>query len=358
MATVTVSTDDLMQEVAELSQRLTDLKPGVSAEPTCQKCWYPATAHRNNTVKGCKRKDKMEIEQFTRRLLEQRNNLVEMIKAAKGEQADEQELEQLRATVKHQNKEMEAARERIKSLVATREVLQQLMRSANNAYRVFSTGGTVEEMRKVFEHLDELMADMNVDTKSQSSSGTEDDDDDDGGGTDDPGGTWDHTAELTWPTGRNIGPINVDAQYPSSGHLGTTSTHGESAQKSNNAGKAPSGGDDGSTRKKTVTFALYPPTLRSNDGQSSDSSTRSVFDIPGSNPIRVTAPAAPAAPSAPSYSSILSNPPPVPPMRPRVPGYKDYPGVMLLHERGGTMAGGTPDGDKVIKGTKLVKTVI
>ena len=42
---------------------------------------------RETTLLRDVKRDKIEIEQFTRRLLEQRNNLVEMIKAAKGERA-------------------------------------------------------------------------------------------------------------------------------------------------------------------------------------------------------------------------------------------------------------------------------
>ena len=353
MSTITVSTDDLMGEVAELSQKLTELKPGVAAEQVCGKCWYPASEHKNRSVKGCKSKQKRGIEEFTRWLLAQRNHLVEMIKAAKGEQLHDDEIEQLRATVKYQNGELEAAKQKIHRLTATKEVLQQLIRSTNNAFRVFSTGGSVDEMRELFEKADELMADLNMDIKSKSSS-SEDDDDDDPGDTEDTGGHWDHSAELTWPTNTNIGPALINAQYPnpSPGTQGATSHHVEDRQQQNDAGNR-------SPIRKTVTFALHPPSLQNTGGQSvsqshqSTTTGQSVYDVQNttryaSNTPGVTPPT--------RQSSILSNPPPVTPLRPRVPGYKDYPGVVLLHERGGTVCGGTPDGDKVIKGTKLVKT--
>ena len=299
----------------------------------------------------------MAIEPFTRRLLLIRNNLVEMIKAAKGEQVNEQENEQLKAAVKHLSKELEAAKEKIRGLVTSREMFQQLLKNTNDAYRVFSTGGSLEEMRKVFEHVDDLMADMNIETKAKSSSSDDDDDEDDGGGgvEEDPGGggAWDHSAELRWPTSSNIGPEIIHAQYPSSGSQNVTSHYAEDNQRQSDAGNR-------SPMKKTVTFALHPPSLQNLDGQSvshsvnqSSTAGQSVYDV--QNPIQYAS-NTPGV-RVPTRSSILSTPPPVAPLRPRVPGYKDYPGVVLLHERGGTVCGGTPNGDKVIKGSKLIKTV-
>ena len=361
MASVTVSTDDLAQEVVELSQKLTELKPGVAAENICPKCWRPASEHRTKSVKGCKSKDKMEIEQYTRMLLAQRNNLVEMIKAAKGERVNEDEIEQLRMTIKYQHQELEAAKEKITGLLTRREVLSQLLRSLNNAYRVYTTGGSLDEMRSVFEHVDELMVDLNLGTKSKSSS-SEEEEEDEGGGTpeDDSSGAWDYSASLRWPQSPNVGHAVNNVQYPSPGHHDATTRHGENRQQQNDAGNQSPTNSGAGARKKTVTFALYPsfqdPPSFQNDGQSncqadeSSGSGQSVFHVRGASPISNTPEVRPPT------SNILANPPPVAPLRPRVPGFKDYPGVVLLHERGGTIAGGTPDGDKVMKAVKLVKT--
>ena len=117
------------------------------------------------------------------------------------------------------------------------------------------------------------------------------------------------------------------------------------ADQIDDARESPSSGNDASTWKQTVTLAISRPTLQSKDSQSNDcnqssSPGRLVFDVQN----------APAAPYAPSVGGILSNPPPVPPVRPRVRGFRDYNSAVL---QGGTVAGGTPDGDKVIKGTQL-----
>ena len=60
MSTITVSTDDLMAEVAELSQKLTELKPGVAAEQVCGKCWYPASEHRTGQSRDVSQNRKKE----------------------------------------------------------------------------------------------------------------------------------------------------------------------------------------------------------------------------------------------------------------------------------------------------------
>ena len=144
-----------------------------------------------------------------------------MSASEKSERANENELEQLSLTVKYQNKEMAAARERMKGLVSTREVLQQLIRSTNNDYRVYSTGGSLEEMSKVFEQVDELVAGMSIDIRSQSSSVMASgvmikQEEDDGGGApdDDPGGTWEHSGQvgdMKSPTRKKVkaGPVRL-----------------------------------------------------------------------------------------------------------------------------------------------------
>ena len=109
------------------------------------------------------------------------------------------------------------------------------------------------------------------------------------------------------------------------------------ADQIDDARESPSSGNDASTSSQTVTLAISPPTLQGKDGQSRDS-----------NQIQSTI-NEPAAPQTPSVGGILSNPPPVPPMCPITPGFKDYPGV----EKGGTVAGGTPDGGKKFEGTEL-----
>ena len=148
-------------------------------------------------------KDEITTNGLLQEVAELSEQLNQIRKVAKGERANENELEQLSLTVKYQNKEMAAARERMKGLVSTREVLQQLIRSTNNDYRVYSTGGSLEEMSKVFEQVDELVAGMSIDEKSQSSSFMASDDmikqeEDDGGGApdDDPGGTWERSVDL------------------------------------------------------------------------------------------------------------------------------------------------------------------
>ena len=70
----TISTNQLLEEIADLSARLNQIRPGIGALVYCPRCWKPPYMHKGGTIKGCKSKDKWPVDQFTNDLLRQRNN--------------------------------------------------------------------------------------------------------------------------------------------------------------------------------------------------------------------------------------------------------------------------------------------
>ena len=351
-----VTTNELLQEIAELSERLNQLRPGVGSIQWCPKCWHSALSHKGGTTKGCKSKQKWAVEEFTRALLQQRNNLVAVIRAANTEAKQTDTIERLKATVERQEQAIESARERNRGLQASKEVIQGLLGSLNKSYLSFMTGGAIDDMKRIFAEVEELLTSLNAESKS--SSEAEDDGEDDG----DDGGDWDYSANLQWPPSNNTVVADDATLFPSSEstHI---SSHGEAGATANMAGA-----DSTGAKRKQVVFSLSPP---SSPSKSSSGHTTSPTGQ-RSNPLgqntgqasRISGGILRAPSSVNSVYSIqgqlqpqpqpVSQPAPAPPSSPEYPGLKDKPGVILMHSRGGSLCGGEADSNLVVKAPKLI----
>ena len=76
------------------------------------------------------------------------------------------------------------------------------------------TGGAIDDMKRIFAEVEELLTSLNAESKS--SSEAEDDGEDDG----DDGGDWDYSANLQWPPSNDTVVADVATLFPS-----TESTH-------------------------------------------------------------------------------------------------------------------------------------
>ena len=78
-STTAKTTNDLLQEIAALSDELDAQREGVGATDRCQRCWYPASHHASKSSRHCHRRDKMSGKPFIDSLLAQRNNLARVL---------------------------------------------------------------------------------------------------------------------------------------------------------------------------------------------------------------------------------------------------------------------------------------
>ena len=121
------TTNELLEEIADLSARLSQIRPGVGALVWCPRRWRPPSAHKGGTIKGCKSREKMPVDQFTNELLRQRNNIVSIIRAANTESRQTEAIDALQNTVERQAQTIESNQERLKSLQDTKEVILQYL---------------------------------------------------------------------------------------------------------------------------------------------------------------------------------------------------------------------------------------
>ena len=355
-----VTTNELLQEIADLSARISQLRPGVSATIWCPKCWRPPSQHKGGSIKGCKSKTKMPVDQFTRELLQQRNNLVRCIRSADTEGKQSEAIDALQNTVERQAQTIESNQERIRSLQATKQVMLHLMRNLNDAYLAFITGGNENEMKRIFKDVDDLLVSLNTESKSSS----ENEDDDDGDGEDDDDG-WDHTGDrTTWPIdnasivadGNRLFPAdNNDAGATEAGAIGgvgaTKKVHFSFSPvltHSSNSSKQGAEASGQTTRTSGQTTGTSGQTTGTS-GQTGvasgqrivngilrpASSNRSVYDVQAN-------------------THTISTPSPNPPSTPQYPGLFEKPGVVLIFPRGGTLCGGEADADSVVRAAKIV----
>ena len=68
-------------------------------------------------------------------------------------------------------------------MLVTRELQLQLIKNLNDAYKLYTEGGQIEDLRRIFHEVDELLQKVTV-------SDNDDEEDDD----DDEEGEWDHSA--------------------------------------------------------------------------------------------------------------------------------------------------------------------
>ena len=174
----TISTNQLLEEIADLSARLNQIRPGIGALVYCPRCWKPPYMHKGGTIKGCKSKDKWPVDQFTNDLLRQRNNLIAVIKSSKTEAKQTEAIDVLQTTVEKQAQTIESYQERLKSLQDTKEVILHHLKNLNEAYLGYMTGGEINEMKRIFSEVDDLLVSFNTEPKS-SSEGEDDNDDGD-----------------------------------------------------------------------------------------------------------------------------------------------------------------------------------
>ena len=365
-----VTTNELLQEIADLSARISQLRPGVSATIWCPKCWRPPSQHKGGSIKGCKSKTKMPVDQFTRELLQQRNNLVRCIRSADTEGRQSEAIDALQNTVERQAQTIESNQERIRSLQATKQVMLHLMRNLNDAYLAFITGGNENEMKRIFKDVDDLLVSLNTESKSSS----ENEDDDDGDGEDDDDG-WDHTGDrTTWPIdnasivadGNRLFPAdNNDAGATEAGAIGGVGatkkvhfsfspvlTHSSNSSKQ---GAEASGQTTGTSGQTTGTSGQTTGTSGQTGVASGQrivngilrpaSSNRSVYDVQA-NTHTISTPS--------PNTHTISTPSPNPPSTPQYPGLFEKPGVVLIFPRGGTLCGGEADADSVVRAAKIV----
>ena len=372
----TISTNQLLEEIADLSARLNQIRPGIGALVYCPRCWKPPYMHKGGTIKGCKSKDKWPVDQFTNDLLRQRNNLIAVIKSAKTEAKQTEAIDVLQTTVEKQAQTIESYQERLKSLQDTKEVILHLLKNLNEAYLGYMTGGEINEMKRIFSEVDDLLVSFSTDPKS-SSEGEDDDE-----GDEEP--SWDHCGDRTqirWPTSNALPEAAGAALFPSTEGSTIISNYGEAGATQNATGADKSG-------QKRVNFT-FPPVIKLSSGASDQPSaasnlasgasgqtsadsnqnhritggilkpsspTRSVHmvqNLPAStHSLTLPAPAPAPAPSA-SYAQPAGPPPPP---APQYPGLFEKPGVVLIFMTGGTLCGGEADGDKVVRAAKLIKT--
>ena len=183
------TTNDLLQEIAVLSDELDAIREGVGATERCKRCWYPASSHATKTSRHCKRREKMSGKSFVDSLLAQRNNLVRVLATVKGEAKKEKEIRELQERVDFSEKEMEAAKSKIRKLVVEREYCVGLMKDLDATYKAFAEGeGSLEEFNHAFHEVVDRISEGGVDESPDTS---EDEDEE-----------WDHAGDTGGETER------------------------------------------------------------------------------------------------------------------------------------------------------------
>ena len=198
------TTNDLLQEIAVLSNELDAIGEGVGATERCQRCWYPASSHASKTSRHCKRREKMSGKSFVDSLLAQRNNLARVLATVKGEAKKEKEIRELQERVDFSEKEMEEAKSKIRKLVVEKEFYVGLMRDLDVTYKAFAEGeGSLEEFNHAFHEVVDRISEGGVDESSDTS---EDEDDD-----------WDHAGDRKAVNASSL--VNV---HNTQGNAGTS----------------------------------------------------------------------------------------------------------------------------------------
>ena len=376
------TTNELLQEITSISEELNQVREGVGAVERCSKCWYPATDHTNGTIKGCKRRIKMPGDQFANSLIVQRDNLLNVLDYVQTATAREEEARFLHENLERSKSELEAAKLKIRQMLVTRELQLQLIKNLNDAYKLYTEGGQIEDLRRIFHEVDELLQKVTV-------SDDDDEEDDD----DDEEGEWDHSAGGTATTTDTPSATASEPTPASSASRGAATTTTTTIK----------------TRISTTTAPPTPPrpsTLPSSSAGAIPRSGSAHFYIPGLAPPTITAPGVPPYPPGgsttttgpgvpppippggtttitapgvpppypPGGSTIIAAPgapppfppggsttlpfvplPPVPPLpRGEYPGFQEK-HVPLIHRTDGQVCGGVPDSDKVLRAGKILK---
>ena len=301
-STTAKTTNDLLQEIAVLSDDLDALREGVGATERCQRCWYPASSHASKTSRHCKRREKMSGKSFVDSLLAQRNNLDRVLATVKGEARKEKEIRELQENVDFARKELEAAKSKVRRLVTEREYCIGLLKDLDSTYTAFSEGGTLEEFDHAFHEVVARITEGRVDDSPASS-----DDEDD---------AWDHTGDT--------------------GDTGDTVSLPQSA---------------------VVTSVSLPHSVVVTSGSHVVSTSSSV--LPPKKDECHPVISLPVPRTFPAPTTVSPSRPPRIPDFPTLPPRAEYPGFQektcpLLHRTDGQMCGGTPDSDKVLRANKIL----